>query len=74
MYTFTLTFISLPAMIPMLLLETLGIHCSLGVQPMGNIFNFLLNPLLICRTVLQAMVSQAPTSVDPVNAILSMPT
>lgn len=35
-----------------LLVKTLSSHCSLGVQSMGNIFNFLSNPLLICRTVL----------------------
>lgn len=38
-----------------------------------NIFSFLLNLLLICRTNSRPMVSQIPTSVDPVNAILSMP-
>lgn len=35
-----------------LFVKTLSSHCSLGVQSMGNIFNFLSNPLLICRTVL----------------------
>lgn len=74
MYPFTATFISVLAMIPMLPFERPWVLTDLLVFSLWVTFSVLLNLLLTCSTVLQAMVSQAPTSVDPVNAILSMPT
>ena len=70
----TVRFASVPAMTPMLPFEGLSAHGSFGVRPLSDICGFPLNPLPICRTVPPPTVSQVPTSVDPVNAILSIPT